>query len=302
MTILTDEYAFYAFSSDLQSVMTVAQGELFTLETKDCFANQLRSDEDTLDDLDWDQINPATGPVAVEGVMPGDLLRIDIISLELIGKSVMTTIPGSGAITGITEPSTRVMENSGGVLSLSTVLGDLELPLSPMIGVIGLAPEIGSVPNGTPGVHGGNMDCKLIGEGSSLYLRAAVQGGMFGAGDVHALMGDGEVVVCGAETPARITFKITVVDNLDLPVPFLVTDRVYSTIASAKSTDAASKLAIDAMFEFLTSVVGLTQGDAGRLMSLAGDLAFCQVVDPELTVRFDFPKSVLHKLGFEADL
>ena len=298
MKLLTDDQAFYAFSPDLEPLLTVAQGEQFTLETRDCFANQLASDEDTLDDLDWEQINPATGPVAIEGVMPGDLLRIDILRLELIGKSVMTTIPGSGAVSGVTEASTRVMDNDDGLLSLHTALGDLSLPLQPMIGVIGLAPASGSIANGTPGVHGGNMDCRLIGEGTSLYLRAAVPGGLFGCGDVHALMGDGEVLVCGAETPARITFSVSVVAADELPVPFLVTDELYVAIASADSADAAMKLAIDQMFDFLNLVVGLPQGDASRLMSLVGDLKFCQVVDPLITTRFEFPKAVLAELGY----
>ncbi|MDR2956599.1 MAG: acetamidase/formamidase family protein [Coriobacteriales bacterium] len=297
MKVLTDDQAFYAFACDMQPAMTVVQGEQFILETRDCFANQLRTDEDTLDNLDWSQINPATGPVLIDGVKPGDLVRIDIQSIELIGKSVMTTIPGAGAIDGVTEASTKVLDNDDGLLSLPTEFGEIQLPLQPMIGVIGLAPAEGSIPNGTPGSHGGNMDCRLIGEGTSLYIRAAVEGGLFGCGDVHALMGDGEVLVCGAETPARITLQATVVDNAILPTPFLETDDLYISIASAETSDEAYKMAIDQMFDFLTLVAGLSQGDAGRLMSLVGDLKFCQVVDPLITIRFEFPKAVVGQLG-----
>jgi amidase len=302
MSKLDDSKSFYAFSPDLQPALTVALGEEFTLETKDCFANQLKSNDDTVDTLDWEQINPCTGPVFITGVQPDDLLRIDILKLELIGNSVMTTIPGSGAIAGISEASTYVMANDDGVLHLPTARGDLRLPLQPMIGVIGLAPAEGSIPNGTPDMHGGNMDCKLIGQGTSLYLRAAVEGGLFGCGDVHALMGDGEVLVCGAETPARITFTINLVDAPDLPVPFLETTDSYVTIASDKTSDSAYSMAINQMFYFLTNLVGLTEGDAGRLMSLVGELRFCQVVDPMVTVRFEFPKTVLAELGFTAIL
>lgn len=298
MKSLNHDQVFYAFAPTLTPLLTVAQHEQFTLNTRDCFANQLRSDTDTLDNLNWDAINPATGPVAIEGVKPGDVVRIDIKKLEITGKSVMTTIPGAGAINGVTEASTRVLDNDNGVLSLSTVKGDLHLPLKPMIGVIGLAPMEGSVPNGTPGKHGGNMDCNLIGEGASLYLHAAVEGGLFGCGDVHALMGDGEVLVCGAETPACITLSAAVVDVPQLPTPFIETDELYATIASAKTSDDAFKQAVDNMFDFLTGIAGLSQGDAGRLMSLVGNLKFCQVVDPEITIRFEFPKSVLAKLGF----
>jgi len=299
MKSLDDSKVFYAFAPDLEPQMTVAQNEQFMLHTKDCFANQLSCDEDTLDDLDWNTINPATGPVAIEGVGSGDLVRFNIEAFELAGKSVITTIPGSGAISGVTEASTRVMDNDNGVLSVSTLLGDLELPLRPMIGVIGMVPAEGSIPNGTPGLHGGNMDCNLIGLGAKLYLRAAVEGGLFGCGDVHSLMGDGEVLVAGAETPARITFTAAVVDEPELPTPFLENEEHYVAIATGKTSDAAYQLAVDNMFDFLTKIVGLSQGDAGRLMSLVGDLKFCQVVDPEITIRFEFPKWVLAELGFK---
>ncbi|MDD4323773.1 MAG: acetamidase, partial [Eubacteriales bacterium] len=56
---------------------------------------------------------------------------------------------------------------------------------------------------------------------------------------------------------------------------------------------------VDNMFDFLTSIAGLSEGDAGRLMSLVGNLKFCQVVDPEVTVRFEFPKEILTELGFK---
>jgi amidase len=296
MKSLNDTQVFYAFAPTLTPLLTVAQHEEFRLDTRDCFANQLKSDQDTVDDLDWNAINPATGPVAIDGVKPGDLVRIDIKKLEMHGKSVITTIPGAGAVK-ITEATTRVMDNDNGVLSVTTDKGELKLPLKPMIGVIGLAPAEGSIPNGTPGLHGGNMDCNLIGEGASLYLHAAVAGGLFGCGDAHALMGDGEVLVCGAETPARVTLSASVVESR-LPTPFVETAAVYATIASAATSDAAFQQATDNMFCFLTEIVGLSGGDAGRLMTLVGDLKFCQVVDPEITVRFEFPKTVLAQLGF----
>ena len=298
MKTLGHDQVFYAFEPTLKPVLTVGQNEEFSLSTLDCFANQLSSNEDTLDDLDWDRINPATGPVAIEGVKPGDLVRIYIKKIELAGKSVMTTIPGAGAISGITEASTCVMDNENGVLTVPTEKGNLQFPLKPMIGVIGLAPKEGSIPNGTPGKHGGNMDCTLIGEGVSVYLHAAVDGGLFGCGDVHALMGDGEVLVCGAETPAIVTLSADVVDVPQLPTPFLETEDLYVTIATAITSDIAFKQAVDNMFGFLTEIAGLSQGDAGRLMSLVGNLKFCQVVDPEITVRFEFPKSVLTEMGF----
>jgi amidase len=298
MNTLKDDQVFYAFSPELEPKMSVAQNESFVLETCDCFANQLTSNDDTLDVLDWNRINPATGPVYIEGVKPGDIVRIDIKDIELTGKSVMITMAGAGAISGITKAETTVMENADGFIHVPTAMGDLKLPHELMIGVIGLVPAEGSIPNGNPGKHGGNLDCNLNAPGASLYIEASVDGGLFGCGDVHALMGDGEVLVCGAETPARITLSTSVVDQPNLPTPFIENDDVYATVATAPTSDEAYKMAIDNMFYFLTEIAGLPDGDAGRLMSLVGDLKFCQVVDPEITIRFEFPKSVLEKLGY----
>ena len=92
MKTLKNDQVFYAFSADLEPKMSVAQNESFVLETCDCFANQLTSNDDTLDVLDWNRINPATGPVYIEGVKPGDIVKIDIKDIEITGKSVMITM------------------------------------------------------------------------------------------------------------------------------------------------------------------------------------------------------------------
>ena len=297
MKSLGSKDLFYAFAADAKPLMTVEQGETFVLETRDCFSNQLCSEEDKIDNLDWNDINPATGPVEVQGVKVGDIVRFDIQKLELTGKSVMVTLPGSGALDGITRSTTSVLDNDEGVLTLPTEKGVLKLPLKPMIGVIGVSPAEGSIATGTPDSHGGNMDCTQIGEGTSLYLTAAVDGAMFGCGDVHALMGDGEVLVCGAETPARVTIAAQTVQSA-LPTPFLETQDQYIAIASAETVDQATKDATENMFSFLTKVVGLSEGDAGRLMTLVGHVKICQIVDPQKTARFEFPKAVLAELGF----
>jgi amidase len=295
---LTSDKAFYAFSKDNPAVMTVAQGEPFIIETMDCFGDQVHSPEQTMDALDWDHINPATGPVWIEGVKPGDLVRVRITSLEVRGHATMCAIPGDGALADFVSPETTIVENVPGAIVLPTARGPLTLPAQPMIGVIGLAPAGDPVANGTPDKHGGNMDCRLIGEGTTLYFRAEVEGGLFGCGDCHSLMGDGEVLVCGAETPATVGIVADVVDAPGLPTPFFENEDIYSVIVAAGSVDEAYKQACAAFLGFLTDVVGLTVNDAGRVMTLVGDLKFCQVVDPQVTVRFELPKSVLGQLGF----
>lgn len=299
MSTLSNEHVFYAFEPGLEPAIRIAQGEELTLETKDCFSNQLNSPSDEIDALDWDRINPATGPVYIEGVTAGDMVRVRLLQVRPTGYSTMACIPGEGALADHVKTSeTTIIENCGDTIVLPTQRGPLTIAARPMIGVIGLAPAQGSVPNGTPGTHGGNMDCTIIGEGATLYLKAGADGGLFGCGDLHSVMGDGEVLVCGAETPGLVTIAAEVIDEPRLPTPFVETDKLYAVIASAGSIDAATKLATDLMFSFLTDVVRLSTNDAGRLMSLVGNLKFCQVVDPQVTVRFEFPKSVLQRLGY----
>ena len=126
-----------------------------------------------------------------------------------------------------------------------------------------------------------------------------VEGALFGAGDMHAAMGDGEIVVCGAETPGSVRFTAEVVDLKGLPTPFVETPDRVATVFSAPTLDEATSGAIHRMAEFLTKFAGLPLNDAGMLMSLAGELKFCQVVDPLKTVRFEFPKAVLAAYGYQ---
>ncbi|NLN70526.1 MAG: hypothetical protein GX142_07065 [Chloroflexi bacterium] len=171
-----------------------------------------------------------------------------------------------------------------------------------MIGVIGVAPSNREVPNGTPGPHGGNMDCTLVSENASIYFTVGVEGALFGAGDLHSAMGDGEIVICGAETPGEIRFSAQVVDSLKgLPTPFIRNANVVATVYSAPTIDEAADGAIQAMSSFLTDFVKIPLNDAGMLMSLAGNLRVCQIVDPEKTVRFEFPISILNQYNYQLD-
>lgn len=293
---LTRDKAFFAFSPDTEPVIRVEQGEELRLTTHDCFSGQLKTAADTLETLDWSITNPATGPVYIEGTTPGDLLRIDLHEVTATGPSVMVAVPQVGALGDlITEEETVIVEHRGDTV----VFKDrVVVKQNPMLGVIGVAPAEGVIPNSTPGIHGGNMDCTLVTSGSSLYLTVGVEGALFGCGDMHAVMGDGEVVICGAETPGEVRLTAQVVDIPALPVPFIENDEIVAVIASAETVDAAYKIALGMMHGFLTTVAGFPTNDAALLMSLVGNLKFCQVVDPLMTVRFEFPKSVLADYGY----
>ena len=109
-----------------------------------------------MDSLDWEHVNPATGPLYIEGTKQGDILRVDLIDVSVGEQSSMVTLPGEGSLGDvITDMETSILkvENKEVVFK-----NKIRVPLRPMIGVIGVAPADDEIPNGTPGPHGGNMD------------------------------------------------------------------------------------------------------------------------------------------------
>ncbi len=299
MTTVPRNQLFFAFDPALKAAARIRQDEESLLQTHDCFEGQIQTTADLLDTLDWSHVNPATGPVFIEGAMPGDILRVDLLEIKVGEQASMVAVPNEGVLGDvITEMETAILRREGNELVFKD---KLRVPTRPMIGVIGVAPAAGSVPNGTPGPHGGNMDCTLIRQGSRVYFTVGVEGALFGAGDFHAAMGDGEIVVCGAETPGELRFHAQVVPLKGLPTPFVETEDLVATIFSAPTVDAASQGAVHRMAQFLTGFAKLSINDAGMLMSLVGQLKFCQVVDPLKTVRFEFPKWVLSEYGYHLD-
>ena len=121
----------------------------------------------------------------------------------------------------------------------------INIPASPMIDVTGTAPEFASISTGTPGEHGGKMDCIKIRKGTARHLQVNVDGALSNLRDIHAVMGDGETAVCAAENTGEATVNISVLNNLTIHAALLRTENEYVAISSAESVDnpcdAASK-------------------------------------------------------------
>jgi amidase len=293
---LKAEHTFYAFSAENQPAVTVEPGEELSIEAQDCYSNQIQSEDDVLAAVGWDRGIPATGPVSVAGAEPGDTLVAHILEISPARQGVMRVRPGLGALGHlITEPQVKIVPLVEGQAIFSE---RVRIPLAPMIGVIGTAPRAGSIANDTPGPHGGNMDCTLIAEGSRVYLPVEVPGALFGLGDLHAVMGDGEIVICGVEMAGWVTLRLTLLKGASLPLPLVENEELVATIHSHEDLDLAAQGAIEGMVRLLTETVGLPLREAGMLLSLVGQLRICQVVDPLKTCRMEFPKWVLERYGF----
>lgn len=296
MIELDDSKTLFSFDKDLEPVLKVPSGETVRIRTKDCFGNQLQGSEDQLSEIDWEAINPATGPIYVEGAVAGGTLKVHIDNIELDAQTSSCTGKDEGVCGDrFSDWATHFCKVEDG-----KVVWDerLSIPLAPMIGVIGVAPEGEPVNCGTPGKHGGNMDNTAIAAGATLYFPVAVDGALFGCGDMHAVMGDGEVSVSGAEVAGYATVTLTALPELSVPNPLIENDTHFGIIVSAESLDKAAELAVQQMVDLLASRTNESEADLVMLLSLVADVRVCQMVDPEKTVRFMVPKYVLDAIGF----
>lgn len=297
MVELDDEKVFYAFDKTLEPAMVVPSGTTVRVRTKDCFGNQIQKPEDELDGIDWDHTNPATGPIFVEGAVPGGALKVSVGAIEFDNKSVSCTGENEGVCGDrFNAWSTQVCEIDGDELVWDE---RLRIPLRPMIGVIGVAPEGDPINCGTPGSHGGNMDNTAITAGATLYFPVFADGALFGCGDMHAVMGDGEISVSGAEAAGWATVTLTAMPELKLVDPLIENATHFGVIASAETLDAAADRAVHEMVDLICDRTAEDSDKVVMLLSLVGDVQVCQMVDPEKTIRFMVPKYVLDSLGFK---
>lgn len=293
--LISRQHYIYGMSAQHQPAAQIPSGGQVVIETYDCFLNQIKTEDTAYNSMDWSQINPATGPVYVEGAEPGDILAAKIEKIELADHGVMATGPDLGVmghrINDFTVKLLPIKENKA-------IFNDkLQLPLNPMIGVIGVAPQEGEISCGTPGVHGGNMDTKLIGEKATVYFPVFHKGALFSLGDLHAVMGDGEVCVSGVEIPAKVTVTLTVIKGQSLPTPVVENEDGFAFIVSKETLDEAAKSAVEEMVNYLLERTDMTVAEITMLLSAAGQVQVSQIVDPLKTARFFLPKHIVNILG-----
>ena len=297
MLYITKETVNDIMKWDNKPVGYCKSGETVVFETRDCYDNTITSSERPLGDREG-LSNPVTGALYVEGAEVGDILKVEIEDIKLRSWGVMR----SSTTAGVFHEKYKKREAIIFQVKNNKIYFDdkLILEADPMIGVIGTAPiEKEGIPTTTPGKHGGNMDCKKIVKGSTIYLPVNVKGGLLSMGDIHALMGDGEVFICGLEIAGEITVKVSVLKNIKLPTPFLHSRGKVMSIQSAEDLDKAGDMAAKEMFEFVKEATKQNDVRTGMLMSLLSDMAVCQVVDPLLTVRVEFPLEALEKYGYK---
>ncbi|MDO7908622.1 acetamidase/formamidase family protein [Paenibacillus sp. JX-17] len=285
------EHFIYAFDKNTEPAVQVSPGSRLVIETYDCFQNQIQHADTTYSTIDWNRINPATGPVYVESAEPGDILKVTIEQIDLGPQGVMATGPQLGIMGHrLNEFEVKIIPVQNG----KALFNDkLQLDLNPMIGVIGVAPEQEPVSCGTPGSHGGNMDTTLVTTGAVLYFPVYQPGALFALGDLHAAMGDGEVGVSGIEIPAEVTVTLDVIKGQSIPYPFLENKDGLAVLVSKETLDEAAKSAVEIMADTLLPHTDLSLGELTMLFSAVGQSQISQIVDPLMTARFFVPRQVL---------
>lgn len=298
MHFISDENTFYQFSEMNEPVLSIKPGDTVEFETKDCLSNVLEEEGKRLEETSFDKnkVNPATGPVYIEGAMPGDTLEIKIEKIRLKDRAVITCQAGYGVIGKYFDDTTyRITPIKGDEL---TFAGRFTLKTDPMVGVLGVTPKGAPVPTGMLGDFGGNMDNTMMREGATLFLPVFVDGALAAVGDVHALMGDGEINCSAIEAPAYVTLTFKIRKDLKIRNPILRTDDYFCTISSEGTLDQAADVCVEEMALILRERMEMDFDDISMLMSAVGNLQICQTVSPLKTARYLMPMGLLESCGF----
>jgi acetamidase/formamidase len=292
------------FSCDLEPVLSIASGDRIAISTLDAGwgleggAARRRFEPR---DPELDAGHPLVGPIEICDARAGQTLEVRIESVR-VGDYGFTDAGGwpnpLNARLGIDEGETLELwwelDADAGV---GRDQHGREVELRPFLGVLGMPPaESGRWPTAPPRVWGGNLDCKELVAGASLFLPIPVDGALFSAGDGHARQGDGEVSQLAIECPCeRAELTLTVRDDLEVQTPIAWTPDAWLTLGLDEDLDDAAAAAVEAMVELMEREQGLERRDALALASVVVDLHVTQVVNgvkgvhavlPHTAVRF----------------
>ena len=242
-----------------------------------------------------------TGPVAVAGAQPGDMLEIRVDHIEFGAdwgfcghRPLFGTLPEDFPDRFLSHiPVDR--EANTCTLPWGTVL-----PLQPFFGVMGVAPKpsYGSLSTKEPREHGGNLDNKELGVGSTLFLPVFVEGANFSAGDGHGVQGDGEVCINALEMCLTGTFTLVLHKGGGATAPLLrfprgETSTHFISMGANEDLDQAMKQALREMIAFIVQRSRLSRDQAYQLCSLATDFRVTQTVNGEKGIHGMLRKDLL---------
>lgn len=293
-----DELA-YTFGGRMP-VAHVRAGDVLQVYTEDCFGGRVRGPGDLPSQVcQMPYLNPVSGPFFVEGAEPGDTLAVHIMSIEPARQwGVSATFPHFGALTSTSHTATlqpplqeRVwvyrIDRKAGTVGFQATETDhqVDLPLAPMIGTIGVAPAAFEArATIVPDTHGGNLDTPLLQAGTTLYLGVNVHGALLALGDGHARQGDGEACGAGVEIATITTLTVEVIKRVTTQWPRLETDTTIASVGCARPLEDAYRVAHTDLVAWASDLTDMDTLDAYQLISQAGRAPVGNVCDPNYTV------------------
>jgi acetamidase/formamidase len=294
------------FSTALAPVLTIDPGDTVVFRTLD---GNWGLEAPHLDASPRRQIEPRDrkldaghalcGPVAIRGARPGQTLEVRIAAIDpggwgwtrsggwksLVNGWLDVESGGTQWLVWSIDAAKRVARNQHGH----------EVTIRPFMGVMGMPPgEAGIHSTIPPRAMGGNLDCKELVAGSTLFLPIAVRDALFSTGDGHAAQGDGEVSGLAIECPMnRVELSFFLRDDLPLTGPLAETPAGTITMGVGKNLDEATAMALDAMVTLLSSRLGVERREALALASVVVDLRITQVVNQAVGVHAVLPPGAI---------
>jgi acetamidase/formamidase len=285
-------------------VLHIASGDSVITTTVDARGQNTKGEKVT------EGPNPMTGPFYIDGAEPGDTLvmHLDrltpnrptgwgrpVLAANVIDPEEARHLPPRDSIliwnVDTAAGTASLVENKG-------KLGNLRLPINPMLGCFGVAPADGqAISTATSAEHGGNMDYNGFVQGVTVYFPVFAEGALLHLGDGHALQGDGEISGTGIEISFEVQFTVNLLKGKASGWPRGENDAYIFTAGNARPLDQATQHATTEMLRWLQSDYGLTANEANILLGYAVEYEVGNMFDPAYTIICKIPKRVLQQLG-----
>jgi len=280
----------YRYDKDSPPAVRVRSGDVIVLECDDSNHGVIRTPDDGPSKVDFDRINPATGPIYVEEAEPGDVLGVHIFRIDVGDRGSALQFPGEyGFLKHEMGPFTKIAEVKDGI---ALFRDDVHIPIRPSMGTFGVAPAGEPVLTLYPGDNGANMDHKDVCAGNTVHMPVFVPGALLAMGDAHAVIGDGESSGEGLEVASVVTIQVEVFKGVSLPRPMIESLTEIMTCGWGMTMEEATTCAMRDMVDFLARKLAMPRAEAYSLLGMVGDARPGNAVCSPGAMRFVVPKSI----------
>lgn len=297
MKIATRDVLYNEISRFNPVTLEVVPGETFRAQTEMNTGNWLQTVDDAWSPEKKTASNPSSGCIYVRGAQPGQTLAIKILDIQLADVGYTASSPSE------TLYADWLRKQEWGIISKTVKIEEgfvqwsekVNIPIQPMIGVMATAPAQGSPRTVENGPYGGNMDIQEVTIGNTLFLPVFVEGALLHIGDVHAVMGDGEI--CGAggiETRATVTLQASLQERpAGMLWPRIETPEEIISIGCSRPAEDAFRIALQEMITWLVADYGFSEPEAFLLLGQVLHARCTQFVDPLFTYICKISKTYL---------